>query len=76
MLFSVDRIVEETAVLVDEQCAQTKVPLALLPQGVKSGDMLFCEDGVFFLAPEETEKRREQVGELLSLLLGDGKEEV
>lgn len=61
MLYSVDRIEREIAVLVDEDGNSTDVPLAALPTGVKGGDMLRLNDGVYTRDDDAAAERRRQI---------------
>ncbi|MDL2254402.1 DUF3006 domain-containing protein [Ruminococcaceae bacterium OttesenSCG-928-I18] len=72
MLFSVDRIIGKTAVLIGEDQKPLEVPLSMLPKGVKPGEMLYYENNEFQYAPEKTKERRETIAGVLSQLLAHG----
>ena len=74
MLFSVDRIIGGTAVLIGEDQKPLEVPLSMLPQGTKSGDMLYYEENCFQQAPEKAAERREAIAEMLGKLLAHGED--
>ncbi len=74
MLFSIDRIVGKTAVLVDERGKPLEVPVSMLPAGAKPGEMLEYEDKTFRYAPEKTAMRRETIAAVLGQLLARGDE--
>lgn len=76
MFFSIDRIVQGTAVLIGEDKLPLEVPAAMLPQGAVAGDVLRYENGAFLPAPEETAQRRERVAAMLEKLLRRGDDEV
>ena len=56
MICIVDRIEETTAVCQREDRSVFTLPLSCLPQGVKEGDVLREENGVFKTDPDETKK--------------------
>lgn len=74
MLFSIDRVVGQTAVLIDERGKPMDVPLRMLPPGAKAGEMVEYEDGGFRYAPEKTALRRETIAGVLGQLLARGDE--
>ena len=61
MGFCVDRIEGEVAVLSGDGGEITDVPLTSLPDGVREGDVLRLEDGVWVADPGETVRRAERV---------------
>lgn len=76
MYFSIDRIIKGKAMLIGEDKKPLEVPLSLLPEGVKSGDMLqYTSSGKFVMAEERARERREGVAEMLATLLGRGDDE-
>lgn len=67
--FSIDRFEGKTAILIGEDAKPLDVPVSMLPQGVKPGEMLLYEDGEFLKAPEKTQERRKEVADMLAKLL-------
>ena len=61
MLYSIDRIEGEFAVLVDEQHGVVNVPCSALPAGAKAGDMLRAQGGRYILDDDAARARREQI---------------
>ena len=61
MICIVDRIEETTAVCQREDRSVFTLPLSCLPQGVKEGDVLREEHGVFKTDPDETSERRKRI---------------
>lgn len=61
MICIVDRIEETTAVCQREDRSVFTLPLSCLPQGVKEGDVLREENGVFKTDPDETSERRKRI---------------
>ena len=61
MICIVDRIEETTAVCQREGRSVFTLPLSCLPQGVKEGDVLREENGVFKTDPDETSERRKRI---------------
>ena len=45
-----------------------EIPKARLPRGVRAGDALVCEDGVYRVDAQETARRREQAQKLIDEL--------
>ena len=74
MLFSIDRIVGKTAVLIDERGKPMDVPLRMLPPGAKAGQMVEYENGQFGFAHEKAAMRRETMAEVLGQMLARGDE--
>ncbi len=74
MLFSIDRFVSKTAVLVDERGQPLEVPVGMLPPGAKPGEMVDYQNGKFLYAPEKTAMRRETIATVLGQLLARGDE--
>jgi len=73
MYYSVDRIVEGLAVLQDYERRECIVPLDELPAGVRAGDVLDEEDGVFKADDAEAASRRQKVLEMQSRLVRKSK---
>lgn len=61
MICIIDRIEETTAVCQREDRSVFTLPLSSLPQGVKEGDVLREENGVFKSAPDETNERKKRI---------------
>lgn len=70
MLYSIDRIEGDIAVLVDEEGNSIPMPRATLPTGVRVGAMLRRDGEIFILASDEEEIRRRRVLELQQRLRG------
>ena len=70
MLWNIDRIEGEIAVLISEEGKTERLPLAALPDGVREGDWGRLAGGVFLPDEIETEKRRRRIRGLLEDLLG------
>ena len=68
MLYSVDRLEREIAVLVDEDGASVDVPLDALPTGVRGGDMVRLCDGVYTRDDDAAAARRQQILDLQNRL--------
>ena len=68
MVFAVDRIEGNTAVLEDENGDFITVALAELPQGTREGSVLRCENGAWSIDPDEAARRRAEALRLQSLL--------
>lgn len=68
MLYSVDRIEGDVAVLVDEDGNSRDVPRAALPSGIRAGDMLREQNGMFVLDADAANARRARVLQLQNSL--------
>lgn len=68
MICIIDRIEENTAVCQREDRSVFTLPLSRLPQGVKEGDVLREENGVFKADPDETAERRKRIQEKMKRL--------
>jgi hypothetical protein len=75
VFFSIDRFEGETAVLIGEDRRPLEVPVSLLPQGAKPGEMLFYGKDGFSPAPEKTAERRGRMAAILEKLLKQGDKE-
>ncbi len=64
MLYSVDRLEGNIAVLVDDEGNSLSLPLAALPKGTRAGAILRRVGEGLTLAPAEEEERRRRVLEL------------
>lgn len=70
MFFSIDRIIMGgKAELIGEDRKPLQVPVDMLPEGAKPGDVLFYSNGKFTPAPEKTAERRSRVAGMLGMLL-------
>ncbi len=74
MLFSIDRIVSKTAVLLDERGQPLEVPVAMLPPGARPGEMVDYQNNTFSYASQKTAMRRETMAAVLGQLLARGDE--
>ncbi|MFV0352322.1 MAG: DUF3006 domain-containing protein [Oscillospiraceae bacterium] len=70
MCYSVDGIEDGLAALVSESGELKHVSLSLLAEGVKSGDMVYWQDGLYRADGAATEQRKNEVNDLLNRLLG------
>ena len=61
IVYTLDRLEGNVAVLVDEEGYSHPVPLAQLPTEVKVSDVVHCVNGQYCLAPQATEERRSYV---------------
>ena len=61
MLYSVDRIEGELAVLIDEEEITVCVRLDKLPNGIKTGEMVRYENGQYVLDADAAQVRRAQI---------------
>ncbi len=68
MLYSVDRMEREIAVLVDEDGNSVDVPLSALPTGVRGGDMVRLCDGVYTRDDDAAAARRQKIWDLQNRL--------
>ncbi len=75
MFFSVDRIEQTHAVLIDEHGTPLQVPCRVLPEEAKDGDMLFYQNNTFSLDPQRTAQRRKTMAEVLRHMLKHGEEQ-
>lgn len=66
--FIIDRIEGKKAVLECENGDCVSLDLTSLPKNLKEGDMLCIEDGSYFLNADETEKRKENIRNLMNKL--------
>ena len=64
MLYSVDRIEGELAVLVDDQENTVCVRIEMLPNEIKAGEMVRLENEQYVLAADATQVRRAQIRQL------------
>ena len=68
-LYRLDRIEGGIATVENTDGAMLYVSASRLPEGVKDGDCLTFEKGLFHLAPEETEFRKKVIKGLLDDLI-------
>ena len=64
MLYSIDRVEEIVAVLVDEDGNTRPVPVAALPSTCRPGMIVRETDGVFTVDEQATAQRRQEVVKL------------
>ena len=70
MKLIIDRIENEAAVCETEDGGFERVPLSLLPEGAREGDVILEEEGIFRPLPGETEARRRRMTGKLTALFG------
>lgn len=58
MKYIIDRLEEGLAICEDELRKRISIPIEHLPDGLKEGDVLNEEKGLFSIDPQETENRR------------------
>lgn len=68
--YIVDRIEENIAVCENEGMTFSEINVSLLPKGVKDGDCIVEENGVYTIDVSETEKRKAEVDKLLDDIFG------
>ena len=62
MTYTIDRIEDRLAVLEDEDGGCTNVPVTLLPDGAREGDVLtWTEPGIWAVDAAETAARRARI---------------
>lgn len=61
MYYTVDRVEEGLALVESPEKTMLNIPLEKLPAGVKAGDVLCLQDGVFLPAPEEQKVREARI---------------
>ena len=66
--FTIDRFEESKAVLECENGDIVTLDITSLPKKVKEGDVLFFEEGSYFLNADETEQRRQKIKNLMNSL--------
>ena len=64
MKYTVDSIEDGIVCCEDEKENHIHIELALLPEGVKEGDILEVLDGKFVICRQETDERRKKMAEL------------
>ena len=68
-IYVLDRIEDGIAAIENSDKAMLYVSASRLPENSTSGDCFTFEKGVFYPAPEETEKRRADVKSLLDKII-------
>lgn len=71
MRYSVDRIENNTAVLIDEEKNRYTVAAALLPDAAKQGSVLVKSDGGYRLDEQETRRRKDRLYKLQKRLFSE-----
>ncbi|MCL2489077.1 MAG: DUF3006 domain-containing protein [Oscillospiraceae bacterium] len=71
MYYSVDRIDEGWAVLIDDEENRLEIEVEKLPGGVGAADMLWFENGVWRLDGDEKARRQEEIRALQRQLTVD-----
>lgn len=66
--FTIDRLEDNKAVLECENGDCVTLDITSLPKNVKEGDVLFFEEGSYFLNADETEQRRQKIQNLMNSL--------
>lgn len=66
--FIIDRLEDSKAVLECENGDIVTLDKTSLPKNVKEGDVLFFEEGSYFLNADETEQRRQKIKNLMNSL--------
>lgn len=66
--FTVDRIENEKVVLECENKDCVSLDASSLPKKIKEGDVLYFEEGSYFLDEAETQKRKENIKKLMNSL--------
>ncbi|MCQ2513798.1 MAG: DUF3006 domain-containing protein [Ruminococcus sp.] len=69
--FIVDRIEGTKAVLECENGEMVNLELKALPKNIKEGDVLNFDNGSCFLDEQETERRKNEIKELMKALFVD-----
>ncbi|RGX54517.1 MULTISPECIES: DUF3006 domain-containing protein [Anaerotruncus] len=69
--YTVDRFEGGFAVCLNEENVQREVPLLLLPEEVREGDVLILEYGMWRIDEDETAARRERIEKKLESLWED-----
>ncbi len=75
MVYSVDRVIGDRAILLGDDGEPLDMPLSSLPEGIKTGDILRWEDGKAARSPADEEARRKLVAQMLGQLLQNGDDE-
>lgn len=65
-MFSLDRIVNDKAVIVDKQGNSIHVDINLLPKDVKEGDVLLQNNHAFIVDKELTKQKQDKMQKMLN----------
>lgn len=68
---SVDRIENSIAVCEKEDMSTVKLPLSVLPNGVREGSVLAFENGVYTIDESEEKKRKGRISKLQNSIFDD-----
>ncbi len=68
--YTVDRIEENIAVCEKEDMTFVQINISELPQGIKDGDCIVKDNGIYTIDISETEKRKAEVDKLLDDIFG------
>lgn len=63
-MYSVDRIENGTAVIIDDNSVRREIPVSSINGSVKEGDMLIFKDGEYFPDKQAAEKKRREIKKL------------
>ena len=66
--YSIDRIVDSVAVLIDDDGQVTELSTELLPEGAKEGDILLSDGTSYQREHEKTVTHKEEVASLIDSL--------
>ena len=73
-MLTIDRIVSGIAVCEDADGRMIELPVGTLPKGVREGDLLRLDNGVYTVDTEATEERRARLYRLQQSLFGQREE--
>ena len=59
--YSIDRIEENIALLIDDDGKKIEIEVQQLPEGIREGDVLKSENGEYLSDEEETKRRKERI---------------
>lgn len=68
---SVDRIENSVAICENEDMSTIKLPLSLLPNGIREGSIIAFENGVYTIDKSEEVRRKERISKLQNLIFDD-----
>ncbi|MGN1113585.1 MAG: DUF3006 domain-containing protein [Oscillospiraceae bacterium] len=60
-MLSIDRFEGDFAVCIDDDGNFTDIDISLLPKNAAEGDMIYCEQGKYYISEEETKKIKEEI---------------
>lgn len=66
--FSIDRIIDAVAVLIDDNGEKQCISLKQLPSDVKAGDILIFDGNKYVFDPSKTEEKRKEAKALIDQL--------